>query len=152
VYLLVFHAYLLGILIFKGLTARRLYDIWYIYIYILTAIGLTSGGSSTSHIYTRTIHIRQRKSFGVKGLNTETRTGRNPAQLGNRGLIPTSHRTHGSDSSINTLCKQSQFIGRTKTQIINTPYFREVQSFNVTVGGICEGTVSACGIRSYRSS
>jgi hypothetical protein len=36
------------------------YDIIYIYIYI-TAIGLTPGGSSTSHIYTQTIHIIQRK-------------------------------------------------------------------------------------------
>jgi hypothetical protein len=36
------------------------HDIWYdIYIY-LTAIGLTPGGSSTSHIYTQ-IHILQRK-------------------------------------------------------------------------------------------
>jgi hypothetical protein len=35
------------------------YDmIWYIY---LTAIGLTPGGSSTSHIYTQTVHIIQRK-------------------------------------------------------------------------------------------
>jgi hypothetical protein len=30
-------------------------------IYILTAIGLTPGGSSTSHIYTQTIHIIERK-------------------------------------------------------------------------------------------
>jgi hypothetical protein len=34
----------------------------YIYIYIyLTVIGLTPGGSCTSHIYTQTIHIIQRK-------------------------------------------------------------------------------------------
>jgi hypothetical protein len=30
------------------------------YIY-LTAVVLTPGGSSTSHIYTQTVHIRQRK-------------------------------------------------------------------------------------------
>jgi hypothetical protein len=37
------------------------YDI-YIYIYIYkTAVGLTPGGSSISHIYTRTVHIIQRK-------------------------------------------------------------------------------------------
>ena len=46
----------------------------YIYdtIYILTAIGLTPGGSSTVHIYTQTIHrttqnkqyIEQHKNFG----------------------------------------------------------------------------------------
>ena len=30
--------------------------ILYIYIYLLTAIGLTPGGSSTEHIYTQTIH------------------------------------------------------------------------------------------------
>jgi hypothetical protein len=37
------------------------YDIYiYIYIYI-TAIALTPGGSSTSHIYTQTIHKIQRK-------------------------------------------------------------------------------------------
>jgi hypothetical protein len=35
---------------------------YYIYIFIyLTAVGLTPGGSSTSHIYTQTIHIIQRK-------------------------------------------------------------------------------------------
>jgi hypothetical protein len=33
------------------------YDMkWYDMIYLLTAIGLTSGGSSTVHIYTQTIH------------------------------------------------------------------------------------------------
>jgi len=30
--------------------------IWYDMIYLLTAIGLTPGGSSTVHIYTQTIH------------------------------------------------------------------------------------------------
>jgi hypothetical protein len=40
----------------------------YIYIYIyLTAIGLTPGGSSTSHIYTQTVHIIQRKENGKCG-------------------------------------------------------------------------------------
>jgi hypothetical protein len=34
------------------------YDMIYIY---LTAIGLTPGDSSTSHIYTQTVHIIQRK-------------------------------------------------------------------------------------------
>ena len=35
------------------------YDIWYdirYMIYVLTAIGLTPGGSSTVHIYTQTVH------------------------------------------------------------------------------------------------
>jgi hypothetical protein len=31
-------------------------DMIYIYIY-LTAVGLTPGGSSTSHIYTQTVHL-----------------------------------------------------------------------------------------------
>jgi hypothetical protein len=30
-------------------------------IYIVTSVGLTPGGSSTSHIYTQTVHIIQRK-------------------------------------------------------------------------------------------
>jgi len=42
------------------------------YIYLLTAIGLSPGGSSTVHIYTQTIprttqnkkHIEQHKTFG----------------------------------------------------------------------------------------
>jgi hypothetical protein len=38
----------------------------YIYIY-KTAIGLTPGGSSTAHIYTKTIHILQRKENGKCG-------------------------------------------------------------------------------------
>jgi hypothetical protein len=40
-------------------TVRHLYMI-YIFIY-LTAIRLTPGGSSTSHIYTQTVHTIQRK-------------------------------------------------------------------------------------------
>jgi len=32
------------------------YDVWYDTIYLLTAIGLTPGGSSTVHIYTQTVH------------------------------------------------------------------------------------------------
>ena len=32
------------------------YDIWYDMTCLLTAIGLTPGGSSTVHIYTQTIH------------------------------------------------------------------------------------------------
>ena len=32
------------------------YDIWYDMIYLLTAIGLSPGGSSTVHIYTQTVH------------------------------------------------------------------------------------------------
>ena len=39
------------------------YDIWYemIYdmIYLLTAIGLSSGGSSTVHIYTQTVRVHR---------------------------------------------------------------------------------------------
>jgi hypothetical protein len=34
-----------------------IHDIWYIY---LTIIDLTSGGSSTTHIYTQTVRIIQR--------------------------------------------------------------------------------------------
>ena len=33
-----------------------LYDICYDMIYLLNAIGLTPGGSSTVHIYTQTVH------------------------------------------------------------------------------------------------
>ena len=33
-----------------------IYDMIYDMIYLLTAIGLTPGGSSTVHIYTQTIH------------------------------------------------------------------------------------------------
>ena len=35
---------------------RNNMDSWYDMIYLLTAIGLTPGGSSTVHIYTQTIH------------------------------------------------------------------------------------------------
>jgi hypothetical protein len=34
------------------------FDVIYIYIYF-TAVGLTPGGSSTSHIYTQTVHSTQ---------------------------------------------------------------------------------------------
>ena len=33
-----------------------IYDIFYDIIYLLTAIGLTPGGSSTVHIYTQTVY------------------------------------------------------------------------------------------------
>jgi hypothetical protein len=53
-----------------------LYMIYYIYIY-LTAIVLTPGGSSTSHIYTQTVHIIQR---------TENNTEK--GKLGSAGRAP----------------------------------------------------------------
>jgi hypothetical protein len=48
------------------------YDIWYDMIYLLTAIGLSPGGSNTVHIYKQTIHrttqnkqyVEQHKNFG----------------------------------------------------------------------------------------
>jgi hypothetical protein len=41
-----------------GATIRiYIYVYVYVYVYLLTAIGLTPGGSSTVHIYTQTIHI-----------------------------------------------------------------------------------------------
>jgi hypothetical protein len=48
-----------------------MYDIY------LTAIGLTPGGSSTSHIYTQTVHITHRKKN-----NTEK------GKLGSAGRAP----------------------------------------------------------------
>jgi len=40
-----------------------IYDmVWYDMIYLLTAIGLTPGGSSTVHIYTQTIHRTTRST------------------------------------------------------------------------------------------
>ena len=39
----------------RGLPTSVCYMIWYV-IYLLTAVGLTPGGSSTVHIYTQTIH------------------------------------------------------------------------------------------------
>ena len=56
--------------IYTGL--RVLFDIWYNLICLLTAIGLSPGGSSTVHIYTQTIHrtiqnkqyIEQHNNFG----------------------------------------------------------------------------------------
>jgi len=40
------------------------FDIWYDTIYLLTAIELTPGGSSTVHNYNKTIHrITQRKEY-----------------------------------------------------------------------------------------
>ena len=49
-----------------------IYDMIYDMIYLLTAIGLSPGGSSTVHIYTQTIHrtirnkqyIEQNNNFG----------------------------------------------------------------------------------------
>jgi hypothetical protein len=70
-------------------------------IYLLTAIGLTPGGSSTVHIYTQTVHIttqnkqyiEQHKDFGTVravprigelypgiGLTTEERARKNLSQ------------------------------------------------------------------------
>jgi hypothetical protein len=52
------------------------YIYMYIYIY-LTSVGLTPGGSSTSHIYTKTVHIIQRREN-----NTEKE------KLGSAGRAP----------------------------------------------------------------
>jgi len=56
----------------KGLDYRGKIEIYDIYIYLLTAIGLSPGGSSTVHINTKTIHrtiqnkqyIEQHNNFG----------------------------------------------------------------------------------------
>jgi hypothetical protein len=45
-------------LIFKAHQDVKIYDM----IYLLTAIGLTPGGSSTVHIYTQTIHRTTKKN------------------------------------------------------------------------------------------
>jgi uncharacterized integral membrane protein len=39
-----------------ALLSEYFWDIWFDMIYLLTAIGLQPGGSSTLHIYTQTIH------------------------------------------------------------------------------------------------
>jgi hypothetical protein len=39
--------------------------IWYIYSY-LTAVGLTPGGSSTSHIYTQTVHLHTNSTHNTE--------------------------------------------------------------------------------------
>jgi len=47
----------------------------YIMIYLLTAIGLTSGGSSTVHVYTQTIHRTTQLTTLVErlsGIRTQT--------------------------------------------------------------------------------
>jgi len=44
--------------------------IWYL-IYLLTAIGLTPGGSSTVHIYTKTIHRTTKLTTRTTQLTTE---------------------------------------------------------------------------------
>jgi len=40
----------------RSATENKRYDLRYYMIYLLTAIGLPPGGSSTVHIYTQTIH------------------------------------------------------------------------------------------------
>jgi len=40
--------------------------------YLLTAIGLTPGGSSTVHIYTQTVHRTQNKQYIEKHNNWES--------------------------------------------------------------------------------
>jgi hypothetical protein len=57
---------------FGLITITREHIIWYVMIYVLTAIGLSPDGSSTVHIYTQTIYrtiqnkqyIEQHKNFG----------------------------------------------------------------------------------------
>jgi hypothetical protein len=49
-----------------------IYDMIYIYIYLLTAIGLTPGGSSTMHIYTQTTHRMTQLTTRTTQLTTVT--------------------------------------------------------------------------------
>jgi len=49
-------------------------------IYLLTAIGLSPGGSSTVHIYTQTIHRTQNKQYIEQHNNLES-AGRAPSWL-----------------------------------------------------------------------
>ena len=43
--------------------------VWYDMIYLLTAIGLAPGGSSTVHIYTETIHRTKQKKQYIEKYN-----------------------------------------------------------------------------------
>ena len=49
-------------------------------IYLLTAIGLTRGGSSTVHIYTQTIHRMIKKQY-IEQHNNWKSMGRAPSSL-----------------------------------------------------------------------
>ena len=58
------------------------YDmIWYDMIYLLTAIGLSPGGSSTVHIYTQTIHRTIQNKQYIEQHNNWKSAGRAPSWL-----------------------------------------------------------------------
>jgi hypothetical protein len=65
------------------------YDIWYDYmIYLLTSIGLTHGGSSTVHIYTRTIHRTTQSTQTIHRATQSTQTIHRTTQLIHRTTQP----------------------------------------------------------------
>jgi len=57
--------------------------IWYDMIYLLTAIGLTPGGSSTVHIYTQTIHRTTQSKQTIHRTTQSTQTTHRTTQLTN---------------------------------------------------------------------
>ena len=56
-------------------------SIWYDMIYLLTAIGLSPGGSSTVHIYTQTIHRTIQNKQYIEQHNNWKSVGRAPSWL-----------------------------------------------------------------------
>ena len=50
-------------------------------IYLLTAIGLTPGGSSTVHIYTQTVHRTTQNKQYIEHNNLWESAGRSPSWL-----------------------------------------------------------------------
>jgi len=57
--------------------------IWYDMIYLLTAIGLTPGGSSTVHIYTQTIHRTTQLTQTIHRTTQSTQTIHRTTQFTN---------------------------------------------------------------------
>jgi len=101
--------------------------IWYDMIYLLTAIGLSPGGSSTVHIYTQTIHRMtqnkryiERVAYRMGGLGGSNPPPPEIPKISMESSISWARRTGVSISFCSSLCSHSF--------IIQYSVWRQVQS------------------------
>jgi len=90
-------------------------------IYLLTAIGLTPGGSSTVHIYTQTIHSVTQSTQTMHGTTQSTQT---------------IHRKTQSTQTIHRTTHSTQILHRT-TQLTNWEECGPCPVFNFALPPCC---------------
>ena len=123
-------------------------------IYLFTAIGLTPGGSSTVHIYTRTIHrttqLTTWEEFGpcpvaasyalVFALQLRENHGKTSFRVAEECQLAQTATILLEDSRLRNLCLKILFVSHTGTQHVCST----VQYTNQSVNALCEQDSAVC--------